>query len=78
AHPVDGNADAPVRRDQRQVLGDEFEIDKEKPPSGPWDLKLMPGGVIDREFISQYRALIAPTRGGGIAVNGMSTGEAMK
>ncbi|OWV76151.1 glutamine-synthetase adenylyltransferase [Rhizobium sp. R634] len=69
-------------RDIAKVARDVAEmrdlIEKEKPPSGPWDLKLMPGGVIDLEFIAQYLALIAPTRGVGIAVNGMSTGEALK
>ena len=69
-------------RDIAKVTHDVAEmrdlIDKEKPPAGPWDLKLMPGGVIDLEFIAQYLALIAPTRGVGIAVNGMSTGEALK
>jgi glutamate-ammonia-ligase adenylyltransferase len=69
-------------RDIAKVAHDVAEmrelIDKEKPPSGPWDLKLIPGGVIDLEFIAQYLALIAPTRGVGIAVNGMSTGEALK
>ncbi|MBX5157237.1 MULTISPECIES: bifunctional [glutamine synthetase] adenylyltransferase/[glutamine synthetase]-adenylyl-L-tyrosine phosphorylase [unclassified Rhizobium] len=69
-------------RDIAKVAHDVAEmrelIDKEKPPAGPWDLKLIAGGVIDLEFIAQYLALIAPTRGVGIAVNGMSTGEALK
>ena len=69
-------------RDVAKVAHDVAEmremVDKEKPPSGPWDLKLISGGVIDLEFIAQYLALIAPTRGVGIAVNGMSTGEALK
>ena len=33
-------------------------IDKEKPPSGHFDFKLMAGGLIDIEFIAQYLALI--------------------
>lgn len=38
-------------------------IDQEKPPKDIWDLKLIPGGLIDIEFIAQFLALIAPTRG---------------
>ncbi|ARO29357.1 glutamate-ammonia-ligase adenylyltransferase [Rhizobium sp. NXC14] len=69
-------------RDIAKVAHDVAEmrelIDKEKPPSGPWDLKHIPGGVIDLEFIAQYLALIAPTKGIDIVVNGKSTGEALK
>ena len=32
-------------------------IEKEKPASGPWDLKLIPGGIIDLEFIAQVASL---------------------
>jgi glutamate-ammonia-ligase adenylyltransferase len=34
-------------------------IDQEKPPSGTFDFKLIPGGLIDMEFIAQYLALMA-------------------
>jgi glutamate-ammonia-ligase adenylyltransferase len=53
-------------------------IEKEKPPESLWDLKLIPGGVIDVEFIAQYLALIAPAKGVETAVNGLNTGEALK
>jgi glutamate-ammonia-ligase adenylyltransferase len=53
-------------------------IEKEKPPAGPWDLKLIPGGVVDIEFIAQYLALIAPAKGVHVRVNGLNTGEALK
>ena len=53
-------------------------IEKEKPPAGLWDLKLIPGGVIDIEFIAQYLALIAPAKGVDAKVNGLNTGEALK
>lgn len=69
-------------RDIAKVAHDVAEmrelIKTEKPPSGPWDLKLIPGGVVDLEFIAQYLALIAPAKGVDVAVNGMSTGEALK
>ena len=32
-------------------------IGKEKPPRSIWDLKLMPGGLIDLEFMTQYAAI---------------------
>ena len=53
-------------------------IEMEKPPAGLWDLKLIPGGVIDIEFIAQYLALIAPAKGVDAKVNGLNTGEALK
>jgi glutamate-ammonia-ligase adenylyltransferase len=35
-------------------------IDAEKPPASIWDVKLIPGGLVDIEFIAQYLALAAP------------------
>ncbi|MFD1746522.1 bifunctional [glutamine synthetase] adenylyltransferase/[glutamine synthetase]-adenylyl-L-tyrosine phosphorylase [Rhizobium helianthi] len=35
-------------------------IEKEKPPRDLWDLKLLPGGLIDIEFLAQFARLIAP------------------
>ncbi|MDP9808771.1 glutamate-ammonia-ligase adenylyltransferase [Rhizobium tibeticum] len=43
-------------------------IEQEKPPASIWDLKLIPGGLIDIEFIAQYLRLVASTK--GIAVDG--------
>ena len=53
-------------------------IEQEKPPKSIWDLKLIPGGLIDIEFIAQYLRLIAPARGVGVDANGLSTAEALK
>ena len=50
-------------------------IDKEKPPRDIWDFKLIPGGLIDIEFIAQYLALTAPER---VAERGLTTAEALK
>ena len=48
-------------RDQRKTVADIAEmrgiIEQEKPPKGPFDFKLMPGGLIDLEFIAQGAAL---------------------
>jgi glutamate-ammonia-ligase adenylyltransferase len=53
-------------------------VEQEKRPANAWDLKLVPGGVIDVEFIAQYLALAAPAKGVAISVNGVSTGEVLK
>jgi glutamate-ammonia-ligase adenylyltransferase len=71
-----------TRRDLPQVAHDVAEmrtmIDQEKPPANAWDMKLIPGGLVDVEFIAQYLALIAPAKDLGIRVNGLSTGEALR
>jgi glutamate-ammonia-ligase adenylyltransferase len=71
-----------TRRDLRKVAKDVAEmralIEQEKPPANMWDLKLIPGGVVDIEFIAQYLALIAPAKDVAVKVNGISTGEALK
>ncbi|MGQ3278375.1 MAG: bifunctional [glutamine synthetase] adenylyltransferase/[glutamine synthetase]-adenylyl-L-tyrosine phosphorylase, partial [Shinella sp.] len=52
-------------------------IDQEKPPKDVWDLKLIPGGLIDIEFIAQFLALLAPARGVPQPKRAMPTGEAL-
>ena len=44
-------------------------IEKEKPPRDIWDLKLVPGGLIDLEFIAQVAVLT-----GGVAASTRPTG----
>lgn len=70
------------KRDIAKVAHDVAEmrelIEKEKAPENGWDLKLIPGGVIDVEFIAQYLALIAPAKGVEIRINGLTTGAALK
>jgi glutamate-ammonia-ligase adenylyltransferase len=70
------------RRDVAKVGRDVAEmrelIGKEKSPQSSWDLKLIPGGVIDIEFIAQYLALIAPAKNVTANISGMNTGEALK
>ncbi|MBU4530147.1 MAG: bifunctional [glutamine synthetase] adenylyltransferase/[glutamine synthetase]-adenylyl-L-tyrosine phosphorylase [Hoeflea sp.] len=54
-------------RDEARLLEDLVEmrglIEQEKPPRDIWDVKLIPGGLIDIEFIAQYLSLKA--RAGG-------------
>ncbi|MCD2181016.1 bifunctional [glutamine synthetase] adenylyltransferase/[glutamine synthetase]-adenylyl-L-tyrosine phosphorylase [Rhizobium sp. GN54] len=52
-------------------------IDKEKPPRDIWDLKLIPGGLIDIEFIAQFLALVAPARGVALPEQALPTAEAL-
>ena len=47
---------------------------RERPPSGVWDMKLSPGGLVDIEFCAQYLQLIGGARGGPLRQN---TGEAL-
>jgi glutamate-ammonia-ligase adenylyltransferase len=56
--------------DVKKIAADVAEmralIEKEKPPRDIWDVKLIPGGLVDIEFIAQYLALIAPADGVGL------------
>ena len=69
-------------RDVAKVTADVAEmrglIDKEKPPSDVWDFKLIPGGLVDIEFIAQYLALIAPARGVAPPPSGTSTVDVLR
>jgi [glutamine synthetase] adenylyltransferase / [glutamine synthetase]-adenylyl-L-tyrosine phosphorylase len=54
-------------RDRKKIRRDAVEmrelIAQEKPPVGIWDLKLIPGGLIDLEFIAQIAALLGAVEG---------------
>ncbi|OQM73591.1 bifunctional [glutamine synthetase] adenylyltransferase/[glutamine synthetase]-adenylyl-L-tyrosine phosphorylase [Manganibacter manganicus] len=53
--------------DRKKVLRDAAEmralIEEEKPPRDLWDIKLVPGGLIDLEFIAQTAVLIGAIEG---------------
>jgi glutamate-ammonia-ligase adenylyltransferase len=70
------------RRDIAKVTADVAEmralIDKEKPPSDVWDFKLIPGGLVDIEFIAQYLMLIAPARDSDVPPSGTSTADVLQ
>ncbi|APG83864.1 glutamate-ammonia-ligase adenylyltransferase GlnE [Sinorhizobium americanum CCGM7] len=70
------------KRDIAKVRKDVDEmrdlIDKEKPPNDIWDFKLIPGGLVDIEFIAQYLALVAPAKGEIPPPAGTHTMEALK
>ena len=71
-----------AKADQIRIAKDVAEmralVEKEKPPASSWDLKLIPGGLIDVEFIAQYLRLVAPARAIEVDTTGCSTDEALQ
>ncbi|MER8827602.1 bifunctional [glutamine synthetase] adenylyltransferase/[glutamine synthetase]-adenylyl-L-tyrosine phosphorylase [Mesorhizobium sp. M0938] len=55
-------------RDSAKVMAEASEmramIEKEKPPRDLWDIKLIPGGLIDLEFIAQVAAITGKVEAG--------------
>ena len=56
------------------VLAMRILMEKERPPSGFWDLKLSQGGLVDIEFAAQFLQLIAAESGGPLIRH---TGQAL-
>jgi glutamate-ammonia-ligase adenylyltransferase len=56
--PRDASAAAADAREMRALIA------AEKPPSGFWDLKLSPGGLVDVEFVAQYLQIVGGAAGG--------------
>jgi len=60
-------------RDRAATLKDVREMRalmaRERPPSGPWDLKLSPGGLVDIEFAAQALQLLHAPSGGPLSAN---------
>ncbi|MCF8504238.1 MAG: bifunctional [glutamine synthetase] adenylyltransferase/[glutamine synthetase]-adenylyl-L-tyrosine phosphorylase [Caulobacter sp.] len=75
-----GAVEAALRRprDAARTAADVREmralLEAERPPSGFWDLKLTPGGLVDVEFAAQHLQIIHAAAGGPLAHN---TGEAL-
>ncbi|TJV38636.1 MAG: bifunctional [glutamine synthetase] adenylyltransferase/[glutamine synthetase]-adenylyl-L-tyrosine phosphorylase, partial [Mesorhizobium sp.] len=55
-------------RDSAKVMAEAAEmramIEKEKPPRDLWDIKLIPGGLIDLEFIAQVAVITGKVEAG--------------
>ena len=66
--PRDGDNTARDVREMRTLM------EQERPPHGPWDLKLAPGGLVDIEFTVQFLQLIHAPGGGSLRPN---TAEAL-
>lgn len=64
-------------RDFAKISADAVEmralIEEEKPPRDLWDLKLVPGGLIDLEFLAQVAALTNRIEGEGRATGTAAT-----
>ncbi len=64
-------------RDSRTIASEAVEmrrlIETEKPPRDPWDIKLVPGGLIDLEFIAQVSVLTGQVEGEGRATGTLAT-----
>jgi glutamate-ammonia-ligase adenylyltransferase len=66
--PRDAGRTAADVREMRALL------EAERPPSGFWDLKLTPGGLVDVEFAAQHLQIVHAAAGGPLAQN---TGDAL-
>ena len=80
AHAVAAAIEAALRqpRDPRTTAEDVWEMralmERERPPSGFWDLKLSPGGLVDIEFAAQHLQIVHAADGGPLRAN---TAEAL-
>lgn len=61
--PRDRARTAAEVRDMRDLL------ERERPPKGPWDLKLSEGGLVDIEFAAQFLQLVHAADGGPLHPN---------
>src|SRR5690606_21697173 len=56
-----------LARDEGKIRKDAREmrelVQQEKPPLNPWDLKLVPGGLMDLEFVAQVAVLLGQVEG---------------
>ncbi|MBD8685536.1 MULTISPECIES: bifunctional [glutamine synthetase] adenylyltransferase/[glutamine synthetase]-adenylyl-L-tyrosine phosphorylase [unclassified Rhizobium] len=53
-------------------------IAEEKPPANSWDFKLIPGGLVDLEFVAQYLTLVASAKNLPQHIAGESTADVWK
>jgi glutamate-ammonia-ligase adenylyltransferase len=61
--PHDRGAAARDVREMRELM------ERERPPHGPWDLKLSPGGLVDIEFAAQFLQIVHAADGGPLSPN---------
>lgn len=72
AEPSDAET---VRKDVREMRA---LVEQEKPPENAWDLKLVPGGLVDIEFAAQTMFLLASAEGQALPTSGLSTMEVLE
>ncbi len=81
AHEAEAAIAAALRlpRDAARTFADAADMRvlmaKERPPHGPWDLKLSPGGLVDIEFAAQSLQIVHAAAGGPLRAN---TGQALQ
>ncbi|MFN3513643.1 MAG: bifunctional [glutamine synthetase] adenylyltransferase/[glutamine synthetase]-adenylyl-L-tyrosine phosphorylase [Phenylobacterium sp.] len=84
AQDAAGALEAALRkpRQRRRTAADVREMrelmERERPPKGPWDLKLSPGGLVDIEFAAQFLQLAHAADGGPLRQNTAEALEAFK
>jgi glutamate-ammonia-ligase adenylyltransferase len=66
------------RKAARDVLDMRELMERERPPSGFWDLKLSPGGFVDIEFAVQHLQIIYAAKGGPLLPNTFEALEALR
>jgi glutamate-ammonia-ligase adenylyltransferase len=52
-------------------------MERERPPSGFWDLKLSPGGLVDAEFAAQFLQIACAPDGGPLRTGTLDALEAL-
>jgi glutamate-ammonia-ligase adenylyltransferase len=84
AADADAAIEAALRRprDRARTAADVREMRelmaRERPPKGPWDLKLAPGGLVDIEFAAQFLQLAHAAEGGPLEPNTARALEALR
>lgn len=62
----------------KEIIGMRKLMDQEKPPENQWDFKLIPGGLVDIEFIVQYLSLRERSQGWEPLTNETSTSHLLE
>ena len=70
--PRDPTATARDVRDMRELM------ERERPPSGFWDLKLSPGGLVDIEFVAQHLQIVHAAEGGPLEAHTATALQALE
>ncbi len=53
-------------------------MERERPPSGFWDVKLSPGGLVDVEFAAQFLQLVHAGSGGPLEAHTVAALQALQ
>ena len=68
----------PLKETAKDVLEMRDLMERERPPSGPWDMKLSEGGLVDVEFSAQFLQLKHAAEGGPLRQNTAEALEALR